>query len=40
MMTSSFAQPTSNKPAYGRIPAGQDVPVATYYDTIQATVNY
>jgi spore coat protein U-like protein len=26
--------------AYGRIPAGQDVPVATYTDTLQSVVNY
>ena len=26
--------------AYGRVPAGQDLPLATFYDTLQATVNF
>jgi spore coat protein U-like protein len=27
-------------PVYGRIPAGQDIPAATYNDTVVATVNF
>jgi len=26
--------------AYGRIPAGQDIPASAYNDTLQSVVNY
>jgi spore coat protein U-like protein len=38
--TSSFVPINNGFPLNGTIPAGQDVPVGSYLDTLQATINY